>query len=208
MSVDASYRTISASGREEIRVRGSRFIATILPVRSRDEASAAIADLRREFWDATHNTYAWRIAPDGLEYRFSDDGEPGGTAGKPILFALGQHQLVNVLLVVTRYFGGTKLGAGGLARAYGAAATAAISASSIIEVHDTTRLRLMVPYEDIRTIRTLVEEYALRFDEEFGDVVTYTLDIRTDVTTIFTGLIVDASGGRVGIFPVTGAATN
>lgn len=208
MSVDTSFRTISTSGREEIRVRGSRFIATILPTSSRDAAAAAIADLRREFWDATHNTYAWRLAPDGLEYRFSDDGEPGGTAGKPILFALGQHQLVNVLLVVTRYFGGTKLGAGGLARAYGAAATAAISAATIVEVHGTTRLRLLVPYDDIRVVRSLVEQHALGFEEEFSDVVSYTVDIRRDVIDRFSALVSDASGGRVGILPVSGTTTN
>src|SRR5689334_10565916 len=97
-----------------------------MPVESKEHATAEIERVRKEHWDATHNCYAWRLAPDGLQYRFADDGEPSGTAGKPILHSLQQRDLVNTLVVVTRYFGGTKLGAGGLARAYGDAANAAL----------------------------------------------------------------------------------
>jgi len=207
MSADGSYRTISETVREEIKVRGSRFIATASTVRSREEAAAAIGAVQKEFWDATHNTYAWRLAPDGLQYRFSDDGEPSGTAGKPILFVLGQRRLVNVLVVVTRYFGGTKLGAGGLARAYTEATVAVLDKAKIVEVHNTERFRLFVPYEDIGTIRPIVEEYALSFQEEFLDVVNYIVELKADQVEQFAALLVDTSQGRAGMVRVDSIET-
>lgn len=206
MSVDSSYRTVLERSREEIKIRGSRFVATIVPVRSRDDANRSIDTVRKEFRDATHNSYAWRLAPAGLEYRFSDDGEPGGTAGKPILFALGKHELVNTLVVVSRYFGGTKLGSGGLARAYGAAAHAAIVAARIVEIHNAQRLRILVPYEAIKSVRPLVEEFALTFTEEFGDVVNFTVDVRFETSRRFAALITDASDGKAGIVPLDAAS--
>ncbi len=115
-------RTINTRSRIENRVRGSRFIATAIPISSREHVSEAIDDLRKEFWEASHHCYAYQLAPDGSDYRFSDDGEPSGSAGKPILLVLQRAELLDTLIVVTRYFGGTKLGVGGLARAYGEAA--------------------------------------------------------------------------------------
>ena len=118
---------------ERIRVepeptKGSRFIATAVPVADEDAAKAALAQLRAEMPDATHHCSAWRIAAPSLE-RANDDGEPGGSAGRPILSAIQGRNLVNVAVIVTRYFGGTKLGVGGLVRAYGAAAAAVLDAA-------------------------------------------------------------------------------
>lgn len=202
MSAESSYNTISGVTREEIKVRGSRFIATAYPVRSREDAGATIGQIRKEFWDATHNTYAWRLSPDGAQYRFSDDGEPSGTAGKPILFVIGQRALVNVLVVVTRYFGGTKLGAGGLARAYTRAASAVLDKSAVVTIYDSRRVRLFVPYEDIRAVRPLIEEFALEFHEEFLDVVNYIVDLRQGDVDHFATLLTEASQGRAGLVRV------
>jgi uncharacterized YigZ family protein len=180
-------------------VRGSRFIGTAIPVSSRDEAAAELDAIRREFWDATHNCYAWRLAPDGLQYRFADDGEPSGSAGKPILFVLQQRELVNVLVVVTRYFGGTKLGVGGLARAYGEAAAAVLDIVSVATEFDRETIRVFTTYDDMRAVRQLVEAYALAFEEEFRDVITYRMEIRSDLVEEFATRLTETSQGRAGM---------
>jgi uncharacterized YigZ family protein len=199
MSEGASFNTISQRVRTELKVRGSRFIATAFPVTSKDEASEELDRIRREFWDATHNCYAWRLAPDGLQYRFADDGEPSGSAGKPILFIMQQRALLNVLVVVTRYFGGTKLGVGGLARAYSDAAAQALDAAEVIEVFPTDSLLVYTPYEDVRAIRQLVERYAISFQEEFRDIVNYTVLIRSEQVEEFSALLTETSNGRAGL---------
>jgi uncharacterized YigZ family protein len=125
-------RTIAEPIRYEIdKIRGSRFIADLAPASSAAEAMAFVERIRNEFPDATHHCFAWRLP--GGEARSSDDGEPAGTAGKPILNQLQGQELEGVVAVVTRYYGGTKLGAGGLVRAYGGAARAAIDAARIVE---------------------------------------------------------------------------
>jgi uncharacterized YigZ family protein len=199
MSEEASFNTISQRTRTELKVRGSRFIATAFPIASKEEANEELDRIRREFWDATHNCYAWRLAPDGLQYRFADDGEPSGAAGKPILFILQQRGLLNVLVVVTRYFGGTKLGVGGLARAYGDAAAQALDAAEVVEVFPTDSLLVYTPYEDVRAIRQLVERYAISFHEEFRDIVNYTVVIRSEQVEEFSALLTETSNGRAGM---------
>ncbi len=124
------YTTIAAPERGEIKVRGSRFIASARPLRGRNEVLQALADLRREFFDATHHCYAYRLGPDGSDFRAVDGGEPAGTAGKPILAAIDRAGFTDLLVVVTRYFGGTKLGVGGLARAYGEAAASVLGSAA------------------------------------------------------------------------------
>lgn len=155
--------------------------------------------LRKEFWDATHNCYAYQLAPNGAEYRFFDDGEPSGTAGKPILFVIQQKELMDVLLVVTRYFGGTKLGAGGLARAYAEAANEALSQAELVVNWPTTPIRVFTPYEDISEVRRLVEAETERFEEEFRDVVIYTADIRDDRLERFARQLTSVTAGRAGM---------
>jgi uncharacterized YigZ family protein len=180
-------------------VRGSRFIGTAIPVDTRDAAAAELDAIRKEFWDATHNCYAWRLAPDGLQYRFADDGEPSGSAGKPILFVLQQRELVNALVVVTRYFGGTKLGVGGLARAYGETASAVLDLVSVVAEFDRDTLQVFTTYEDMRAVRQLVESYALSFEEEFRDVITYRMQIRSDKVDEFSARLTETSQGRAGM---------
>jgi uncharacterized YigZ family protein len=171
----------------------------VLPVASKEEAQAELEKIRKELWDATHHCYAWRLAPSGLEYRFSDDGEPSGSAGKPILFVLQQREIVNVLLVVTRYYGGTKLGVGGLVRAYTDSATEVLSSVEVSTVHPTDSVQVFTPYEDMRVVRGLVEEYAIRFEEEFRDAVSYTLTLRSDQVEEFAARLTDMSQGRAGM---------
>lgn len=199
MSKVEPIQTIKERVRSEIKVRGSRFIATAIPVSSKEAVMEELELLRREFWDATHNCYAYQLAPNGAEYRFFDDGEPSGTAGKPILFVIQQRELLDLLVVVTRYFGGTKLGAGGLARAYAEAAQEALDQAEIVVNWPTTPIRVFTPYEDLSEVRRLVEAQTERFEEEFRDVVIYTADIRDDRLEQFSKQLTSATAGRAGM---------
>ncbi|MBC8146028.1 MAG: YigZ family protein [bacterium] len=194
-----SFKTIVERVRAEIKVRGSRFIGTALPVNSREQATVDLDAIRKEFWDATHNCFAWRLSPDGLQYRFADDGEPSGSAGKPILFVMQQRELLDTLVVVTRYYGGTKLGVGGLARAYGDAAAAALDIAQIATRYETDTLQVFTTYDDMRAVRQLVEEFALTFEEEFRDVITYRMEIRTTMVEEFAARLTETSQGRAGM---------
>ena len=112
------YKSVKQCSEAEYTVNRSRFIGRCFPVDSEEAALCLLSDIRKRHWDATHNCFAYRIGETAAAARFSDDGEPGGTAGKPIMDVLTGKGLTNVLCVVTRYFGGILLGAGGLVRAY------------------------------------------------------------------------------------------
>jgi len=120
------YATLGARAEAELTVRGSRFCAVAIPVHDRPECEAEIASRRKRLHDATHHCFAYRLGPAGAEWRAGDDGEPAGSAGRPILGVIAGASLSDALVVVTRYFGGTKLGVGGLARAYREAAAGAL----------------------------------------------------------------------------------
>jgi uncharacterized YigZ family protein len=141
------YRTIAEGLRHEPpKTKGSRHIATIAPVATTAAAEAVVARVRDEMPDATHHAFAWRLragdGPSGLSFRSSDDGEPSGSAGRPILAQIDGRELTDVVVVVTRYFGGTKLGVGGLVRAYGGAAAEALDLAEIVEVVPEVTLRV------------------------------------------------------------------
>lgn len=138
----------------ELKVKGSRFIAQVFHVSSREEAEHVYDRVKKKYHNATHNCFAYRIDAD--QFRYSDDGEPSGTAGKPILQALDGHELLEALCVVTRYFGGTKLGTGGLIRAYGGAAELALEKLTVRVKVRTVRYRLQLPYEQEPLIRRLL----------------------------------------------------
>ena len=129
-----AYTTVLGASEAEFTEKKSRFIGRCFPVETEDEAFAVIADVKKRHWDATHNCYAFIVGENGLTQRFSDDGEPSGTAGMPILDVIKQKGLTNTLIVVTRYFGGILLGAGGLVRAYSKAAASAVDCADMVRV--------------------------------------------------------------------------
>ncbi len=147
------YRTVSHYARIEIEERKSRFIATCSPLASEAEAIALLSGIRNEFPDATHHVYAWIIGGDQVLQRYSDDGEPQGTAGLPVLDALRKAGIESAGLVVTRYFGGTLLGSGGLVRAYSQAATLAVEAAGPVTLQLCQRFNLTVSYSDLELLR-------------------------------------------------------
>lgn len=152
-----SYRTIKEPVRAEIKIERSRFIGTAVSASTREAAEAAYDAIRRRFHDATHNCFAYRVYVGGESAtRSSDDGEPSGTAGRPILDAINSADVMNALVVVTRYFGGVKLGTGGLARAYRQAADHVLESATIQE-------------------RLIEQRFCLRFDHEETSIVMHTL---------------------------------
>ena len=150
------YKTGYRGGEGEITEKKSRFIANVVPVSSEEEAEEFIESMKKKYWDARHNCYAYIIGERGEIKRFSDDGEPGGTAGKPILEVLAGEGITNAAIVVTRYFGGTLLGTGGLVRAYGAAAKEGLSASAVINKIPGMRLSITTDYTGLGKIQYLL----------------------------------------------------
>lgn len=133
------YFTVEGYGETEIEINRSRFIGYVQRTESEEEAQAFIALIKKKHWDATHNCSAYLIGENDHIQKADDDGEPSGTAGKPILEVLKKNKVKDTVVVVTRYFGGVKLGAGGLIRAYGKGASAALKAGNMVErvLHDT-----------------------------------------------------------------------
>lgn len=173
------YLTVAARTRVEIeKVRGSRFLATLEAARDRREAGARVAAIRAEFPDARHHGYAWRLGPDGGDWYFCDDGEPAGSTGRPILQQLERKDLTDCVLVVTRWFGGTKLGVGGLVRAYGAAARAAVEAAPLRRVVPSRRVAIRFPYACSGAVEALLAADQLRpAAAEYGPTVRLELDV-------------------------------
>ena len=151
------YRTLAAKGEAELVIQRSRFIGRGFPVESEAAALAILADIRKAHWDASHNCFAYRIGPDGGCARYSDDGEPGGTAGLPMMEVLKSRGLTDLLVVVTRYFGGILLGAGGLVRAYTQSAKDALDAAGISVVRRWVEVTVPCPYSFFERLRLEVE---------------------------------------------------
>lgn len=151
-------RTVPAhEGRAEIRERASRFLAFVSPAATPEEAAALVARLRKEYHDAAHVAFAWKIGSGGSgRERASDAGEPSGTAGKPIAAAIASAGVTDVVAAVVRYFGGTKLGTGGLSRAYRRAAEAAIAAAERKTLRETVLVVVTCPYERLGSVRRLL----------------------------------------------------
>ena len=142
-----SYFTVAGEGEAEIVEKKSRFIAHVIPVTEEKEAIEHIEKIKKQYWDARHNCYAFVLGLDGRIQRYSDDGEPGGTAGMPMLEVLIGEQVKNVLVVVTRYFGGTLLGTGGLVRAYSKSTKEGLLAAGIVERILYSRINVTVSYD-------------------------------------------------------------
>ena len=166
------YYIVSKGGEGEITEKKSRFIAHVLPVESEEEALLQIENIKKKYWDARHNCFAFIMGKNNEIQRFSDDGEPQGTAGKPILEVLMGENLRNTLIVVTRYFGGTLLGTGGLVRAYGLSSKEGLKNSVIKEVCPGVNFSVTTDYNSIGKIKYIMSQ----FDMEEKKVVDTTSD--------------------------------
>jgi len=153
------YYTIERSGSAEFKDRGSRFIAFALPIASPEAFKQALNEIKKEHPKATHHCFAYRIGLDGNVFRVSDDGEPSGTAGRPILGQIDSKELVNVMVVVVRYFGGTLLGVPGLINAYRSAAALALQITPLVQKQVAKEFLVQFDYTRIGEIMTLVKQY-------------------------------------------------
>ncbi|WP_179031872.1 YigZ family protein [Paenibacillus kribbensis] len=191
------YRTVRGSGSKEIVIRKSRFIGHIQPVQTEEEATVFIERIKKEHWNATHNCSAYMIGERDEIQKQSDDGEPSGTAGKPILEVIRNQKLKNVAIVVTRYFGGIMLGAGGLIRAYSDGAVAAIEAGDAITRVLHREIFVELDYTWLGKVENELRNRSIRTGETiFTDKVTLTcLPLAGDAES-FSNWITDLTQGQ------------
>ena len=176
----AAYAAPAGESRAEIREKGSVFLAVIGPAADEAAAKALLAGLEKEFPDATHHCWAWRLGVPPRE-RSADAGEPAGTAGAPILQVLRGAGLSDVMAVVVRWFGGTKLGKGGLARAYAAAAREALQGLPAVQKVPTARLAVAVPYEKVGAVKRLLRPPEIELEAaEYGAAARLTLAVHEE----------------------------
>jgi len=193
MGIKVLYRGSEA----EIIEKKSRFIATVRPVQSEEEAVAFIDEMKKRYWDARHNCSAFTIGDNNQLTRCSDDGEPSGTAGKPMLEVLLGREVHNVAVVVTRYFGGVLLGTGGLVRAYQAAVKAGLEASDIVEKEYGVRYKIVTDYNGIGKIQyILAKEEIFTINTEYTDAVTVEIILPCSKENHVLKEITEGTGGK------------
>ncbi|MEQ1586650.1 MAG: YigZ family protein [Cyclobacteriaceae bacterium] len=165
-----SFYTIKDSSEGYYKESGSKFLAFAYPVDSEAEIKEKIEQLRKKYFDATHHCFAWILDPDKNRFRAVDDGEPNHSAGDPILGQIRSKNLTNVLVVVVRYYGGVKLGVGGLIQAYKLAAEEALSNSQIIEREVTEKFLIRYPYDETPEVMKLIKDFDVKIlSQEFAE---------------------------------------
>ena len=186
-----AYRTISEKGTAAYEIQKSKFYAYTAPAATEEQAREFVAAIKKKHFDARHNCSAWVLGADSSQQKSNDDGEPGGTAGNPILEAIKQHGLTNIVVVVTRYFGGSKLGAGGLIRANSHTATLGLEATPQVEIKPVCLMAAELDYTMLGTVENWIRSEGLRAaPAEYLDKVTVKLLIEPqDVEKIRTDLI-------------------
>lgn len=191
------YKTIYEGGQGEITEKKSRFIANVRLVESEQEALAFLEEMKKKYWDARHNCHAYVVGPNRELTRCSDDGEPSGTAGRPILDVILGEDLYNVAIVVTRYFGGTLLGTGGLVRAYSKAAQEGLANSRIMEKQRGLKLQVTADYNGVGKIQYLAGERDIPIiDSQYTETVKLELLVPLDQVGGIRKAITEATSGR------------
>lgn len=194
--MESRYKTVAERSSDEYIIKKSRFIGYVCPAKTQEEALAFIAEISKKHWDATHNVYAY-ILRDGGVKRFSDDGEPQGTAGIPVLDVIEKSGVTDCAVVVTRYFGGIMLGAGGLVRAYSHSASIALQAGGIITRALCAKLKVTCDYYFYGKLSSLVPESGgVIEDTLFEDNVTLLFRLPLELLDSFNAKLIDVSNGR------------
>jgi len=189
------YKIPAAPASGKLTIKGSRFIAQIFPVESKEDAEEKYTTVKKQFYDATHNCFAYRI--DEHTFRYSDDGEPSGTAGKPILQVLESRDLFEVLCVVTRYFGGKKLGTGGLIRAYADAAKEALKNLKIKEKIKLKTLQVKTDYVNEKHVFHLLNQFEGHVkSSDYSNGVTFCVELPQSKAEDFLLKLQDATNGQ------------
>ena len=207
VGVTDAYQTLAGRGEASFEVQGSEFIGYASPAGTVERAEAFVETVRDEHEDATHNVPAYRVRVesggpgDGYmlrEYQ-SDDGEPTGSSGKPALNVLQQQDIENVVVVVTRYYGGTNLGVGGLARAYSRAVNEGVGNTDVVEQRPQERFGVTVAYDDSGSVRSVLESANCEFDADYGEDVAFEVTVASEDGGALRERIQDATSGRAEI---------
>lgn len=194
------YKTVYVGNEAEIVEKKSRFIATVCPIKSEEEAIAFIERIKKKYWDARHNCFAYVIGERFQIQRCSDDGEPSGTAGKPMLDVLLGEEIHDTIVVVTRYFGGTLLGTGGLVRAYQGATKAGLHASTVIEKNWGRKLKIGTDYTGLGKIQYILAQRNLSIlDTIYTDRVEIEVLIPIDQIGMVKAEITEGTNGQAKI---------
>lgn len=202
-----SYLTAEGTATGEYTEKRSRFIANIFHCESEDEAVGIISDTKTKYWDARHNVYAYALKDNAVS-RFSDDGEPHGTAGKPVLDVINGSGLTDVLIIVTRYFGGVLLGTGGLVRAYSKAAAEAVKSAKTVEMRYCRCFKTVCEYSEHSQLLSLINLYGgIAENTEFTDKVILSFGIPETNCDIFEKKLSEAFSARINITEASGKFT-
>lgn len=192
-----SYKIVYRGGTGEITEKKSRFIADIKPVKTEEEALAWVEEIRKRYWDARHHCYAYIIGSRGQTARCSDDGEPSQTAGKPMMDVLAGEELHDVCAVVTRYFGGTLLGTGGLVRAYSGALKEGLQDCCILEKKLGVRLEVTTDYNGVGKLQYIAAQSGIdTLDTQYTDKAVFTFLVPLREEGAFTAAITEGTNGR------------
>ena len=200
----SGYETVAGRGEATFEIRGSEFIGHAAPARTITEAEAFVADVREAYADASHNVPCYRVREGDPETGVlvrewqSDDGEPSGSAGDPALNVLVQREVENVVAVVTRYFGGTELGVGGLARAYSRGVRDAVTDAGVVTEVPHETLTLTATYDDSGTVRSILESAGVEFDADYDETVSFEVRVPREDASALRERLRSATSGRVG----------
>ena len=209
MTETQTFLTVAGPGEARFEIRGSEFVGYVAPADAVEAAEAFVAEIEERHADATHNVPAYRV-PAGetsgarpgdvlLREYSSDDGEPSGSAGKPALNVLVQRDLRNVAAVVTRYYGGTNLGVGGLARAYSCGVKEAVDAAGVSETVPHEHFSVAVEYDDSGTVRGILESEGVEFDADYGADVSFDVRVRVAEAADLRDRLRSATSGRADV---------
>ena len=192
------YTTVKSQAEAEIVEKRSRFIATVKPVQTEEEALEFLNMLKQKYWNATHNVYAYIIEENSI-MRYSDDGEPGGTAGLPVLDMLKKSGLTNLIVVVTRYFGGVLLGTGGLVHAYSKSAKAGVDAAGILDMVLCREIKIECEYTNLGKLQNELSKWedVIKEEPEYTDKVIMPVYVPVSKAENFSSAIVDKMNAQV-----------
>lgn len=199
MSEETEYTTVADNGSFSFETRGSEFVGYVARAADTEEAEGYVEEVRDDHHDATHHVYAYRVRTDPLRERYDDAGEPSGSAGKPVLNVLQGEGIENVVAVVVRYYGGTKLGYGGLVRAYSQATKGALEDAGRTKEVPRATVRIEVEYDDSGTARSVIESEGYDFDADYAETVVFVVRPPAERADEVRDRMLSATSGRAEI---------
>ena len=196
--MDDSYKTIENTAEGYITERKSKFISYVIPVESEDEVKPILEEYRKKYYNARHVCWAYMLGHEREEFRINDDGEPSGTAGKPILGQINSFELTNVLIIVVRYFGGTLLGTGGLIRAYKEAAALAIENTVVIEKTIDNTIKIHFEYVLLNDVMRVLKQFeSVKWTQDFRESCRMELVVRRSLSPQLTDMLTSIYGVEI-----------